>query len=77
MKDFMKHLPLVLSLLTFGLVGSMWLDAKDSNCGNCARMRGAISQRLDNSKKQVRSSWGVTARGHQERGKRGSKKEAN
>jgi hypothetical protein len=75
MKDFMKQLPLALSLLTLLLVGSMWLDSRDSNCENCTRMRQGISQRMGQMKKNV-GSRGDTGHGQwkKEDGKRYPKK---
>jgi len=79
MKDLMKHLPLSLSVLTFVLVGMLWLDVTpQGGCQDCTSMRGRMAQGMM-QKKQAWGSKGDTGRMRREEGregKRGPKKEA-
>ena len=71
----MKHLPLTLSVLTFLMVGMLWMDATPKGgCQACTSMRGRMSQAPERVK-----AWEGKAdrgRGRREEGKRGPKKEA-
>lgn len=76
MKDIMKHLPLTLSVLTFLMVGSMWMDSRESGCANCTGMRAArMSQPASHPKMKMKGSRGDSGRMRREEGKRGPKKE--
>ena len=77
----MKHLPLTLSVLTFVLVGMLWLDATPKGgCQACTSVRARMSQGPERAK--AWGSKGDTGRMRREegkkgkRGKRGPKKEA-
>ena len=75
MKDLMKHLPLTLSVLTFLMVGMMWIDATPlGGCQDCTSMRGRMPQGIERMK--ARGSKGDTGRMKREEGKRGPRKEA-
>jgi len=75
MKDLMKHLPLTLSVLTFLMVGMLWMDAPKRGCQSCTGIRARMSQGME--KMKARGSRGDTGRMKRvEEGKRGPKKES-